>query len=182
VQAAAIWWWMDRVEQPRELGWLFVGVDGQDIDEELRAELRRRYWMRPRYWRVRSLLLPASIAADDENGYAHDVTTGERGTRLWVAGTRFSSRPPRTPTLASLASVIWAEARRKYFSAATSPGGESTMSVAGSRTDAVSTPQVALMTAISARDLAAVKAAVEGGADPSAAGPHQCTSLHQAAE
>ena len=91
VHAAALWWWLDRVEDPRELGWLFVGVDGEDLDDDLRAELRRRYWTRPRYWRVKSLLLPASIAADDENGFAHDVTTGERGTRLWVAGTRFSS-------------------------------------------------------------------------------------------
>jgi hypothetical protein len=91
VQAAAILWWLDRVEEPRELGWLFVSADGADIDDELRAELRHRHWMRPRYWRVRSLLLPASIAEDDANGFAHDVTTGERGTRLWVAGTRFSS-------------------------------------------------------------------------------------------
>jgi len=96
VQAAALWWWIDRVDEPSEVGWLFVAVDGEDLSEELLAQLRRHSWTRPRYWRMRSLLLPGSLAKDDENGIAHDVTTNEEGTRLWVAGTRFSSATSAT--------------------------------------------------------------------------------------
>jgi hypothetical protein len=91
LQAAALWWWIDRLESVRDIGWLFVSLDGQDADAVQVVRLREGHRVHTRNRELADRILSRAAASIDQDGIAHHVTTQGRGLTLGVSSIDFWS-------------------------------------------------------------------------------------------